>query len=562
MQLFDEFINDVNDNPTHHCQYVKLAVERHHDDIKASKAKKYPYRFDVKRAMRAIDFIRLLRHTEGELAGKPFNLQPFQAFIIGSIFGWVNKTTGHRRFTKAYIEIPRKNGKTQLAAAIADYMLVADREAGAQIFSAATKKDQAKICYRAAERMMRMLSRDSRTIKKNVKFTHNNMAVMRSGSFFRPLAANSDTEDGLNPHCAVIDEYHAHPNDNLLKVLETGQGSRTQPLMFIITTAGYNRASVCYNFRRVVVGYLEKQLENAHTFAIIFTLDDADDWNDREVWRKANPNIGNTPYWHYMDTQYNNAINEGAAAEIEFKTKNLNIWTGTAQTWIQSEHIRDMRAVDIGGEYIPQLDDNAEVLIGIDLSSVRDTTAVSIYAPGVRMFETHVFIPHAKAEDRKLRDGVNFRNALQGAHIHTTPGNVVDYDFIEKFIFDTGQRLRIRAIAYDPFNSSQLVINLQDKGFEMIQFRQGFITMSPVVKALNKAILRGEVWQIYNPIIEYMFANVMLKVDANDNWKLDKQKSTGRIDGVVAMVMAFGLSMHPDYQGIGTPLTEPLVFNI
>ncbi len=564
MHRFDKFIQSTVSDPQDHNEFVHLAIRRHVQDLERSKTDKFPFIFDCQLAQRAISFIGLMRHTSGKLAGKPFDIQPFQAFIIGSIFGWVEKKTNYRRYSKAYTEVPRKNGKSEIAAAIANYCFVADGESGAQIFSVATKRDQAKYCFNASEVMLKKLATESPILNAAVKFVTNNMYIESTNSFYRPLSADSKTEDGANPHCAIIDEYHAHPNDGMLKVIETGQGARTQPLIFIITTAGYNKQSPCHTFRNTCINYLRGNLVNESTFAIIFTLDEDDDWNDQTKWKKANPNIGNAPLWKAILKQYNNAVTEGTSAEIEFKTKNLNIWTGTAKTFIQHKYISSIRlqtkkSTKRKPDYQKTLADGVGVVGALDLSSVRDTTSLTWYDVQGRKFETHIFIPKTKIEDRKNTDGIVWRNFEGNKNLHITNGNVIDYDYITNQIKKDAIRYKIAAIGYDPFNSSQLVTQLISLGFEMLQFRQGFLTMSPAVKALEKAIVSGTVWMIYNPIIEWMFSNVAVKMDANENIKLDKQKSTNRIDGVVSTVMAYGIGIHEDYQHVGEQITVSTV---
>lgn len=554
--LFDQYIESVQNEPHKHNRFAKLAVKRHLDDLKRMGEKDFEYTFDQKKADKAIKFISLLRHTKGEFARQLFGLQPWQAFIIECLFGWVDVKTGFRRFTKAYAEVPRKNGKSEFGAAIKVYTFIADNEYGAEVYTAATKKDQAKFCYKAAENMIRQLSKESAIVKKAIKLTTNNVSIAATNSFMRPLASDSDTEDGANPHCAIIDEYHAHPTDGMVKVIETGMGSRRQPLMFIITTAGYNRYSPCYTYRQNVVNILSGITVNDATFGIIFTLDDDDDWADESKWIKSNPSIGRTPYWRAIRNQYKNAETEGSTAEIEFKTKNLNIWTGTAETWIQQKYITACRLHHAEStlskpKYQKSLQSSTGLVAALDLSSVRDTTSLSFYDVQNREFETHIFIPQQKYNDRKNRDGISYREVKKHGFLHVTDGNVIDYGYIKEVLEKKAMTNEIAAIAYDPFNSSQLVVELSELGFNMVQFRQGFLTMSPATKALEKAIVAGTIGIIYSPLIEYMFSNTALKRDPAGNVKPDKQKSTGRIDGVVSMIMAYGIAMHPDYKDVG-----------
>lgn len=544
MTLYNTFIADVQKHgKSRHNRYVRLAVKRHVDDLKSSKKKSYRYKFDPAKADKVIKFVMLLRHTKGQFANKRFKLQPFQAFIIACIFGWVRKDNGLRRFSKAYIEIARKNGKTELAAAIGLYMQIADGEQGAEVYSAATKKDQARICFNAAKSMAKKLRQESPKMHALIGVGVGALTVLSTESIFKPLAADSDTEDGTNPHLGIIDEYHAHPTDAMLKVLETGQGARQQPLILVITTAGFNQDGACYRFRGVCVHYLEGVLVNDNTFAIIFTLDDEDDVYDPTKWIKSNPNLGNAPYLRYMHTQANNARTEGASAEVEFKTKNNNIWTQTAETWITADVLHACRSKT------PEIKAGTSVLAGLDLSQTNDITTFTIYDPEDRVFQTWGFCPSEKLTDRKNIDKASYLQFQKDGHLIITDGNVIDYDYVTKKICEIADKYYIRAIGYDPFNSSQLVINLTNQNIECVKFNQGFPSMSPPTKELEKMIYGGEVSYIENAMIEWMFSNVAIKFNSEGQIKPFKGrgKDRNKIDGVISMIIAYGLSMSDEY---------------
>ena len=573
MELFYEFIQDVRDHPENHNQLVHLAVDRHLNDIKKSKknTKSFPYVFNEFAAVRAIRFVKLLRHTQGEFAGKLFDLQPYQAFILGSIFGWQRRGSNYRRYTKAYCELPRKNGKSEFASAINAYGFLADREIGAEIYSAATKKDQAMYVHNACESMMRQLKKDSPAVDEWVKIYKSAIVCSPTSSFIKPLAADSKKEDGANPHFAVIDEYHAHPNDGLYKVIETGMGARRQPLLFIITTAGFNKYSPCYEFRGVCISYLKGILKNENTFCIIFALDEGDDWKDKTKWIKANPNLGNAPYLRYMETQLENATTEGSTAEVEFRTKNLNEWMSTGKKWVKSENLIQCRLLKPkkkdfkeAKNFAPKIKDGGMVVLGLDLSTTEDITALSIKHLTRSEYENHYFIPQQKVEDRKNKDGINYHSLARRGFVNVTEGNVIDYDAVKVKIQEIQNRFEIMAIGYDPYNSSQLIIELTDMGFECIKVLQGYPQISPPAKALHRTILSDEMKYVYNPITEWMFDNVEIKTDPNGNIKPDKSDAKKRIDGVVAMIMAHGISMMEDYAYLtdGEGEDSEMVFDI
>ena len=499
--------------------------------------------FDPDAADRAITFIKALRHTKGEFANKRFLLQPFQAFIIASIFGWIRKDNGKRRYTKAYIEVARKNGKTELAAAIGVYMQFADKEQGAEVYSAATKKDQSKICFKAAAAMVRKMKAESPTLDKMITVGTAAVSMLQNESTFQPLAADSDTEDGLNPHCGIIDEYHAHKTDGMVKILETGMGARLQPLLLIITTAGYNRQSPCYKFRSVCINYLEGVLRNDSTFVIIFTLDENDDPYNPKVWIKANPNLGAAPYLSYMETQARNAKTEGVTSEIEFLTKNNNVWTDTAATWITQDMVKACRSD------LADLPEDATLLGALDLSSTDDITAFSVYSPEYNLFRTWFFCPESKMTDRRNSDRAMYKQFHEDGLMFFNDGNVIDYDYVRKFIYDIAVKYYIRSIAYDPFNSSQLVIGLTDDGHDCIKVSQGFASISPPTKELERRIYAKDISYVECPVIEWMFSNVEIKKNADGHIKPYRggRGKRNKIDGIMSMIMAYGLSMSDEY---------------
>ena len=408
IEFFYAFLKDVKDKPNNHCKWVKLAVQRHHKDV----ANLTDYYFDEKEADRAIKFIMLLKHTNGEWAGKNFNLQPFQAFIVGSIFGWRDRQK-KRRFRKAYCKIARKNGKTELAGAIALFGYFMDGEKGAQIYCAATKKSQAKICFDVIKKMHDQLKDDSKAIADLVKSSNKHSILKVDGSVIKYLGKDSNTEDGLNPHIGVIDEYHAHTDSAMLKVLETGMGARRQPLIFIITTAGTTKKCACNDFE---VGVCQQVLKgdkrNERLFCIMFDLDNPEDWNDPTQWVKANPNLGDAPYLDYMEGQYQNALTEGASSLRQFQTKNMNVWTNTADSWF-GDGIWDKCQSPINLEIL----NGKKCFGGLDLASVRDLTAFTLLFPADRDIEkpyvkVWFFVPQETATYRTFKDSVKYHKSV------------------------------------------------------------------------------------------------------------------------------------------------------
>jgi phage terminase large subunit-like protein len=543
-----QFIEDVISGRLNIGTYARLAVERHLKDLNNLS---WEYCYSEAMANRAYGFISALRHTKGEFAGQRFNIQPFQEFFIKVLFGWQRKDGG-RRFRKAYLEIARKNGKTELAAAIAVYCFLCDAETGAEVYTAATTRDQARIAFETSKVFLKQLKTDSKTFNKLVNVLKYNCNVPNTNSKMESVSADADTLDGLNPHCAIIDEYHAHKTSDVLEVMETGMGSRTQPLLLITTTAGFNRESPCYQFRKVMVDILEGRKIDNSVFPLLFCLDEGDDWQDKNNWTKSNPNLGVTPYISYMDDQYQKALNEGAAKQIQFMTKNLNVWTTTSSVWISNSYIEQTRLF---------LDDNIlynkKCFAGLDLASTRDIAALVLCFPiqaGLDKphIKSYFFCPEDNVKERSLSDGVPYLQWAQDGNIIMTEGNVTDYDFIKSKVIELTNKYKIECIAFDRWNASQLVIQLTNDGANMKPFGQGFISMSAPTKEVEKLFLSNEISHDGNPVMEWMMTNVMLRFDPAGNIKIDKAKSTEKVDGPVAMVMAYAQIMVEDRPTIYT----------
>ena len=315
------------------CEPVKLAVARQRHDLERQNTPDFPFYFDEQAAEKAIKTFKLLRHTKGEWATKRqlFQLQDFQAFEIACVFGWKKQDSGYRRFTRVYSETARKSGKTEKCAGI-QAIGILEGEGGAEVYSAATTRDQARIVFDASKVMLQGLKSDGFKWAKPLKIQAR--VIKYNDGIIEALSAEAKTLDGKNPHFVIIDEYHAHPTSDVLNVMETGMGARAQPLLYVITTAGFNIESPCYHMRETALNILRGVKTDESFFAIIYTLDPEDDWEDESVWIKPNPNIGNTPKWDWMREQHQKAKNEGFAKAVEFKTKNLNLWLNQREQWI------------------------------------------------------------------------------------------------------------------------------------------------------------------------------------------------------------------------------------
>nr|DAN15953.1 MAG TPA: Large Terminase [Caudoviricetes sp.] len=510
------------------CEYVRLAVERYYADLdRALDMGRY---FDKKAAMRAIHFIEKLKHTKGEWAGQRFRLEPWQQFVLWNIFGWKN-ADGTRRFRYAYIEIARKNGKTALSAGIGLYMLFADGESRPEVYSAATVKDQAKICFSDAVEIVKA------TDLKNYLTPYRNSIVYElKGGTMKPLSSDYGTHDGLNPSCGIIDEFHAHKDSGMFDVIKSAFGARRQPLMFIITTAGFDKSGVCYAYRENVIKVLRGVNEDDSLFGIIYTLDDKSEWDDPKMWIKANPNLGVSLSADYLADQVKDAKNRPEAVR-NVMTKNVDLWVDAERTWI----LDDVWQKCIGTTAPADLKGCA-CWGGLDLSNVSDITAYVLLFHENDRFQLlpHFWIPEEKMLEKIRKENINYDKWAAEGYVTVTPGNVIDYDFVKADILRIVADYDLRTSAYDRWNSSQTIIDLQNEGMECNPFGQGYGSMSAPTKEFEKLVLTGKIEHFGNPVLRWMLASTLVKTDPAGNIKPDKEKSTQKIDGVVASIMALG----------------------
>ena len=510
------------------CEYVRLAVERYYADLdRALDMGRY---FDKKAAMRAIRFIEKLKHTKGEWAGQRFRLESWQQFVLWNIFGWKN-ADGTRRFRYAYIEIARKNGKTALSAGIGLYMLFADGESRPEVYSAATVKDQAKICFSDAAEIVKA------TDLKNYLTPYRNSIVYElKGGTMKPLSSDYGTHDGLNPSCGIIDEFHAHKDSGMFDVIKSAFGARRQPLMFIITTAGFDKSGVCYAYRENIIKVLRGVNEDDSLFGIIYTLDDKSEWDDPKMWIKANPNLGVSLSTDYLADQVKDAKNRPEAVR-NVMTKNVDLWVDAERTWI----LDDVWQKCIGTTDPADLKGCA-CWGGLDLSNVSDITAYVLLFHENDRFQLlpHFWIPEEKMLEKIRKENINYDKWAAEGYVTVTPGNVIDYDFVKADILRIVADYDLRASAYDRWNSSQTIIDLQNEGMECNPFGQGYGSMSAPTKEFEKLVLTGKIEHFGNPVLRWMLASTLVKTDPAGNIKPDKEKSTQKIDGIVASIMALG----------------------
>ncbi|MDA8327530.1 MAG: terminase large subunit [Betaproteobacteria bacterium] len=526
------------------CKWVQLACKRQLDDLARFKGKFSAYRFNPKltdgkgRAFYPADnlcaFIERLPHVKGPLAGDAIKLEPWQVFILTTVFGWL-KPDGRRRFRRSYIEVPRGNAKSTLSSAVALYMLAADGEGGAEVYSLATTRDQARIVFGDAQTMARK-SAGFRS-RFGVEIGAHNIHVLASGSKFEALSAEGSTLDGLNIHFGCVDELHAHKTRTVYDVVETATGKRDNSLLWVITTAGSNRSGICYEARTFVTKLLEGLFDDESQFGIIYGLDDGDEWTNEAALIKANPNWGVSVRPEVLLPLQAKAMQLPSAIN-NFKTKHLNEWVSADASWM------DMRDWDACADGTISLDqfEGCRCFIGVDLASKVDLAAKA------RIFERkgkfYVFMEYYLPESA-VEDGRNSQYsgwARQG-RLTVTPGNVTDFDQIEAELLEDASQFEVAEVPFDPFQATQLSSHLIAQGLPMVEMRPTVLNFSEPMKQLEALVLQKRLVHDGDPILAWMISNVVCHRDAKDNIYPRKEREENKIDGVVALIMALGRQM-------------------
>tara|TARA_B110000914_G_C15518224_1_gene475100 strand:- start:3137 stop:4837 length:1701 start_codon:yes stop_codon:yes gene_type:complete len=547
MREWEQYAVDVISGKITTSKWVEFACHRFLNDL--DEGHKRGLWFDENDADRFIQFFEnFLHHTKGKWAGQPFTLLAWQKFAVANIFGWKHED-GSRRFTTFYCQVGRKNGKTQLLAGLGLAFLDFDGEAAAEIVFAATKRDQAKICHDEAARMVKA----SPHLRKRIKILRNNLSVTSTNSKAEPLSSDAKTADGLNVHLAVLDEFHQHPNADLLNVLKSATGARTNPLIAIITTAGFNIGGPCYQMMKSTCEVLEGKLQDDSLFALIYTLDEEDDFTDPSVWIKANPSLDVTLPSSYLQKELVQSQNYGGSMLVNFRTKHMNEWVSSSATWITDDIV-------MKGQEDVEPKKTDKCWGGLDLASVSDITALSLVWPneGGYITKSWFWIPEAAVDKRLKSSGSTiYQDFASLDNVFVTEGNVTDYDSMRRFV--TGYHIKdgvvqyekdclatrynIESIAFDRFNSSQCVINLASDGLKLEPYGQGFVSMSTPSKEIERLMCEGKIQHGCDPVMRWMFGNVVLKRDPSGNQKPDKEKSGDKIDGVVSLIMAIGQNL-------------------
>lgn len=553
MTLTDELIQYSKDciaDTRRVCQKHRWACERFLKDLKKTGTKEFPYIFDEEKALRFFEWAALHKHTKGVLAGEPIEFTPIQRFIFGNVYGWVHQDTGLRRFRKAYWQVARKNAKSQSLAIVGDYELMALGEPMSEVYIGATKSMQAKIIYNEVVAMLKRCP----LLKGKWHESYGVIRHPKSDSILRALSKDDGkTGDGLNPQCGLIDEYHAHPTDEILEVINTGMVARRQPLLFIITTAGTNFGGPCY---RVEYPLVEKILDPsldfdvADYFCMVNELDRdqegnlIDDVKDEERWVKANPIAATYPEGlANIRSKLASALESPEKME-SFLTKNMNLWVNpSAMSYMDMAKWKERGAIT----EIPVDLYGRPAYVGIDLSKRIDLTAAGIIIPididGTVKYVTraHGFIPEDTVAVHEKTDKVPYRAWAKAGYLTITPGDVVDYRFIESWIHETTDDLgvNVKELCYDPYNATHFAQDFDAQGITTVEVRQGMRTLSEPTKAFREEAYRGNILHEPNPLLDWAISNAVTKRDHNENIILDKEKSTNRIDPIAAVINAF-----------------------
>lgn len=497
------------------------------------------YYFDEHKANRAVAFIeRFLTHVKGELSNKPFILEDWQKEeIIKPIFGWVDKN-GLRKYRTCYIEVPRKNGKSNLSAAIALYMLFSDGEPGAEIISAAADRNQANIVFDIAKKMVL----NNKELSNRGKVFRNAISIEQKGSYYKSISSESNTAHGMNISCCIFDELHAQKDRDLWDVCCTSTGARSQPLIIAITTAGFDKTSICYEVHEYAKKVKDGVIKDDTFLPILYRADIDDDWKSEDVWKKANPGYGGIIKKNYFIQQFNKAENT-PSFQNTFKRLHLNMWTGADSLWIDDGDWMKCNMFEIKESELKGRD----CFAGLDLASTRDISALVLLFPNEdETFEIlpYFFVPEAKVMQRTGGDGVDYKTWVDQGKIIMTEGNVADYNFIQQKFVDIASEFNLISCAFDRWNSSQLVINLINDGAKMNPIGMGFASQSAPTKELEKLILAKQINHGGNPVLRWMLSNVHISEDPAGNIKVNKSKSKDKIDGIMALVCALAEYMN------------------
>lgn len=516
---------------------VQMACKRHLRDLEQSEGE-FPYKFSQKHANHVFRFSeKFLVHSKGEWANKPIKLELWQKFIIGSLFGWLDKETGYRRFNLSYVQISRKQGKSLLSSLVMTYLFMVDGEPSPDIYTASIKRETAKIVWNECMKMVK----SSPILRKHVKIQESVHTMNHDNGVLKALSADSG-QDGLHIHGFSLDEFHLAKNNDMYEVLVSGMGARNQPLGFIITTAGESRGgtSPAYEMYEYGKQVLDDTLQNENMFFYIAEMDSMKEIHNSDNWIKSNPNLGVTVSKESLEQAYTRAVDGGEMDN--FLIKHMNMWIQRKEQYFPTNEWQEQAIPDLAGK---------ECYLGIDLSSKLDLSSITAIFPleeGQYAVLNHNFMPENSVDNKERTDKVPYKKWIHDGYITPTTGEVVDVEFIFNHIVELSEVYDIKNIGVDPWNATSLMVMLANEGFEVHEVRQGYRTLSEPVKFTKSLMLQDKFLHLNNPVLKWATANAVPKYDANENVVLDKAKSINRIDPIASTVTAMVSAMLHEYE--------------
>lgn len=536
-----QYMRDVLDGTIPTCKWTRLAVQRQADDLQREPSESWPWVFDAEMASRPCAFIELLPHIKGKWArdGRLLHLEPWQCFILTTVFGWVHPETRLRRFLEAYEEEARKNGKSAKGSGLLLYMLAADGEHGAECYTAATTRDQARIVFDDAKAMAER-SPGLRT-HLGVAIMQHSLTVAHTSSKAAPLAAEGSTLDGLNVHFALLDELHAHKTRAVYDVIDSARGAREQSLLWTITTAGTDRSGICYERRTHVTKILDGVVQDDRVFGVIYTLDDGDDPFDSAVWIKANPNLGKSVQLDELMAQARKAEAVPSALN-NFLTKRLNVWVSGESPWMDMRAWERCAAKGLSVETIP---DGAKVYMGLDLAQKKDFAALALAWEDEATGKWGVCI-RLYLNDLAIQESGNAHLAgwARQGYVVVTDGDLTDFDVVADDMRKYCRRFDVQEIAFDPALSMYFAGKLIEEGLPLVEISQRAVFFTPALIQVENMVREGKLQHEGNPVLAWMVSNLVVKVSKfNELMAPTKERPENKIDGPMAVLMALGRAL-------------------
>lgn len=530
-----------------HCIKEKWACQRFLRDVEREDTDDFPYIFDDNKALRFLKWMTNFKHSKGPLAGQNIDPAPIQIFIFGNIYGWVHRDTGYRRFRTSYWQVARKNAKTQSNACVASYEASAFGEPYAEVYIGATKTEQAKILWNET-----MIQLNNSAFKSKFKKAYGKITHKKSGGFIQALSQEAGkTGDGLNPQAGLIDEYHAHKTSEIYEVLKSGQVARPQPLISIITTAGFDLSNPCFTEEYAYVTKLlnpDSDVENDSYFAMVNELDEGDDIKDERNWIKANPIVATSEVgMKFLRDELKIALDVPEKMR-NFMTKNMNIWVDMPEAGYMDMNKWD--ACVLEHDDFDEFAKSANAYLGFDLSMTTDLTSIGIVLTNGNEYRLKQvsFMPKDKFYERIAKDKVRFDIYRDRGELILTEGAIVDYTFVKAKILEWAKKYHVKEVCYDKWNAIQMVWDLEQEGLTMVQIEQGIRMLTDPTKKFREAVYEGKMKHSEDKLLRWAMSNARVVADASENIKITKKKSVDRIDPVAASINAFARAMKDNMQ--------------